>query len=107
MVIQAPPSDDALRIEVAREFGDRGAKRPDFEASALGLSALRIERGEGAARLLLRRAEDPSPGRPTRVKVAALVLGEDRKASRLVTREVEVSADGKVVELRWNGEAFL
>jgi len=45
--------------------------------------------------------------RTTRVKVAALVLTEDRRASRLVRREVEVSADGKAVELSWNGEAFL
>jgi len=39
--------------------------------------------------------------------VAALVLGEDRTAARLVTHEVEVGADGKAVELRWTGEAFL
>jgi tetratricopeptide (TPR) repeat protein len=107
MVIQAPPSDEALRIEVARERGDREAKAPDFDARALGLSALRIERGEGSARLRLSRPLDSSPSRATRVKIAALVLGEDRKASRIVTREVEVGADGKPVELRWNGEAFL
>jgi tetratricopeptide (TPR) repeat protein len=107
MVIQAPPSDEALRIEVAREFGDREAKAPDFDSRALGLSALRIERGEGAARLRLSRAPDASVSRPTRVKVAALVLGEDRTAARLVTHEVEVGADGKAVELRWTGEAFL
>ena len=107
MVVEAPPSEDAIRIEVARESGDRGARPPDFDARALGLAALRIERGEGAARLRLIRTPDPSSNRPTRVKIAALVLAEDRKASRLVTREIDVGADGKAVELRWNGEAFL
>ena len=107
MVIEAPPGDDTVRIEIARESGDREAKPPDFDARALGLAALRLERGEAAAKVRFLRAADPSSSRATRVKVAALVLAEDREASRLITREVEVSADGKPVELRWNGEAFL
>jgi hypothetical protein len=71
------------------------------------LAALRIEPGEAVAKVRFVRAADPSSNRTTRVKVAALVLTEDRNASRLVRREVELSADGKPVELRWNGEAFL
>jgi tetratricopeptide (TPR) repeat protein len=109
MVIQTPPGDDTsnVRVEISRDQGDRGAQPPDFDARALGLAALRLERGDGTARLRLTRSADATPGRPTRVTLAALVLSEDRKASRLITHEVDVSADGKPVELRWNGEAFL
>ncbi len=107
VVVQAPPSDDPIDVKVAREKGDREQQPADFDARALGLAALRIERGDGQARILLTRAADAGPGKPTRATVAALVLADDRGASRLVTREVEVLPDGKTVELRWNGEAFL
>ncbi|HVJ19795.1 MAG TPA: VWA domain-containing protein, partial [Polyangiaceae bacterium] len=107
VVVQAPPSDDPIDVKIAREKGDREQQPADFDARALGISALRIERGDGEARILLTRAADAGPGKPARATVAALVLSDDRGASRLVTREVEVLPDGKAVELRWNGEAFL
>jgi Mg-chelatase subunit ChlD/tetratricopeptide (TPR) repeat protein len=107
VLVQAPPADDPIEVKVTREKGEREQQPPDFDARSLGITALRIERGDGEARILLSRPSDAGPSKPARATVAALVLADDRGASRLVTREVEVQSDGKAVELRWNGEAFL
>lgn len=107
VVVQAPSASDPLEVKVARERGDKEPIGADFDARALGLSAVRIERGDGAARILIQRKADPGPSRAILATVRALVLTGERAASRLVTREVRVLADGKPVELRWNGETFL
>jgi tetratricopeptide (TPR) repeat protein len=107
IVLQAPPSDDPVEMRLTRARGEKGEQSPDFDARALGLAAVRVERGDGAVRLRLARAADTGPGRSTRVRVAALVVNVDRASSRLVTREVDVPAGGKFVELNWNGEALL
>ena len=107
VVVQAPPGSDPLEVRVARERGDGEPMGADFDARVLGVSAVRIERGDGDARILISRKADPGPSQPTAARVAALVLAADRGASRLVTRDVEVRADGKAVEVRWDGERFL
>jgi hypothetical protein len=107
VVVQAPPGSDPLDVRVARERGDREAIAADFDARVLGVSAVRIERGDGNTRILISRKADPGPSRATPARVAALVLGSQRGRARIVTREVEVRADGKAVEVRWDGERFL
>ncbi|HEY3499900.1 MAG TPA: tetratricopeptide repeat protein, partial [Polyangiaceae bacterium] len=107
IVVQAPPSDDPVEVRVTRERGEKGEQSPDFDARALGLAALRIERGDGSVRLRLGRSADSGPGRPTRVRVAALVVGSDRAGARVVTRDLEVPAGGKFVDIQWNGEVLL
>ena len=105
VLIQSPPSDRPVEVRIARD--DREQEAADFNAAALGVSALRIERGAGPARILISRPADPGPSRPARVRVAALVLAGDRSPPRLVTREVNVLPDGEAVELRFDGASLL
>lgn len=108
VLIQSSPGDDPLTVRVARgdEEKDADALPADFDARSLGLVAHRIERGTNSARILIRRPEDPGPSKPLKARVAALVL-TDRDQPKLVTRDIEVAADGEAFELRWDGGAFL
>jgi Ca-activated chloride channel family protein len=113
ILVRTPLTDDKVEVSVARTAGaatprDRDELPADLDASAMGLSAVRIERGGGTARIRLRRSGRGSlvGARPTRGLVTALVLGSDRAQARLVTREVDIVAGDKGTELRWNGEAF-
>jgi len=106
ILVRTPLTDDKVEVSVARQLKDKDELPADLDASAMGLSAVRIERGGGVARIRLRRAAGLAGARPTRGLVTALVLGSDRSKPRLVTREVDVPPDEKGTELRWNGEAF-
>ncbi|HET9930422.1 MAG TPA: hypothetical protein VFQ35_07040, partial [Polyangiaceae bacterium] len=107
LFIQSQPSDEPLQIRVARERSDRDLRAPEFNAEALGLAAVRVERGDGAARIVLRRATGVEPHRAVRVEIAALLASTDRGDVRLVRREVELPRGAETLEVRWNGEAFL
>lgn len=106
ILVRTPLADDKVEVSVARQLKDKDELPADLDASAMGLSAVRIERGGGVARIRLRRAAGLAGARPTRGLVTALVLGSDRSKPRLVTREVDVPSGDKGTELRWNGEAF-
>jgi len=107
VMIQSPPSDDPIAVSVVRKNGEKAAQSADLDARELGIAALRIERGDGTARISLKRALELGPSRPAKAKVAALILDRESNKPRLVTKEVDVSADGKSVELAFDGEAFL
>jgi tetratricopeptide (TPR) repeat protein len=107
VLVQSPPIDDPIVVSLRRERGEKQSQSSDLDARGLGLVALRIERGDGIARIRLERPREPGPGRPTRATVFALVLDTDRTRPRLLRRDIDVSADGKPVELRFDGEAFL
>jgi len=107
VMIQSPPSDDPIEISVVRASGEKVAQSADLDARELGVAAIRIERGDGAARISLKRALELGPSRPAKAKLAALILDRESNQPRLVTKEVEVSADGKSVTLEFDGEAFL
>lgn len=107
VLVRAPPSDDPLRVRLGTDR-DAGETRPaELDAPALGIAGARVERGTGKVRILLSRQAEPGQTRPTRARIAALILGHEGSLPRLVTREVDVLADGKVVELGFDGEAFL
>ncbi len=91
---------------MARQLKDKDELPADLDASAMGLSAVRIERGGGVARIHLRRAAGLAGARPTRGIVTALVFGADRTQPKLVTREVDIPPDEKGHRARWTGEAF-
>lgn len=98
VLVHWPPTDDALSVRIKRERGE-AEESPDFDASSLGMAAFRIERGDGASRILLKLPEEPGPSRAAHATVSALVLGEDGAEPRLVPRDVSVAANGKDVEL--------
>jgi len=106
ILVRTPLTDDPVEVLVARQQKDKDELPADLDASVMGLSAVRIERGGGVARIRLRRASGIAGGRATRGLVTALVLGGDRSQAKLVTREVDVAPGDKGTELRWNGEAF-
>ena len=109
ILVRSAVNDDTVEVLVARQEKDKDELPADLDASAMGLSAIRIERGGGVARIRLRHASVPNfaSTRPTRALVTALVLDKgDRSQAKLVTREVEIAAGDKGTELRWNGEVF-
>jgi tetratricopeptide (TPR) repeat protein len=107
VMIQSPPADDPIEVSVVRQNGEKIAQSADLDARELGVAAIRIERGDGTARISLKRALELGPSRPAKAKLAALILDRESNTPRLVTKEVDVSADGKPVELEFDGEAFL
>ncbi|HKO52107.1 MAG TPA: VWA domain-containing protein [Polyangiaceae bacterium] len=107
VIIQSPPADDPIEVSVVRKNGEKVAQSADLDARELGVAAIRIERGDGAARISLKRALELGPSRPAKAKLAALILDRESNQPRLVTKEVDVSADGKSVELEFDGAAFL
>jgi hypothetical protein len=98
------PKWTALLLAVAVTSIACGCSRGD--AQAMGLSAIRVERGGGPMRIALRRPQAAGPGQPARATVTALVLADDRSVARLVSRDVVVGAGAGVV-LQWNGESLL
>jgi hypothetical protein len=107
VVVQSQPADDPLEVRVARTDKDKSGDPADLDAPSMGLSAVRIERGSGAARIHLGRPSAASPGQPRHATVMALVLADDRASSKLVTRDVVVTSDGNGVDLVWNGDSLL
>ena len=107
VMIQSPPSDDPIEVSVIRKNGEKVAQSANLDARELGVAAIRIERGDGTARISLKRALELGPSRPAKAKLAALILDRESNKPRLVTKEVDVSADGKSVDLEFDGEAFL
>jgi hypothetical protein len=106
ILVRTPLTDDKVEISIARNVKDKDELPADLDASAMGLSAVRIERGGGTARLRLKRTGVAS-ARPTKGVVTALVLGgQDRSKAKLITKEVDIVAGDKGTELRWNGDAF-
>lgn len=107
IVVRSQPADDPVEVRIARTPKDKTGDLADLDAPTMGLSAIRLERGSGAARIRLRRPVAAGPGQPTHATVTALMLGEDRTSAKLVTRDVVVGAGDDGVELQWNGESLL
>jgi tetratricopeptide (TPR) repeat protein len=107
VLVRSQPADDPLEVRIVRTAKDKTGELADLDAQSIGLSAIRLERGSGAARIRLRRPVAAGPGQPTHATVMALVLGDDRASAKLVTRDVVVAAGNDGVELQWNGESLL
>jgi len=107
VLVQWPPENEPIEVRVRRGAGQGETQTPDFEAASVGIAAVRIERGDDTPAIVLRRPKDPGPSRPAPAVIAALVMSGDRAEMRVVPRSVEVSADGKGVELQFDGENFL
>jgi tetratricopeptide (TPR) repeat protein len=107
VVVRSQPADDPVEVRIARAPNDKTGDLADLDAPTMGLSAIRLERRSGAARIRLRRPAAAGPGQPTHATVTALILGEDRASAKLVTRDVVVVGGDDGVELQWNGESLL
>lgn len=107
VLVHWPPTDDALSVRIKRTRGEGLEQSPDFDASSLGMAAFRIERGDGASRILLKRPEEPGPSTPAHATVSALVLGDAGAEPKLVPREVSIEANGKDIELTFDQGTLL
>jgi len=106
ILVQSAPADEPVEVRVRRERREALDQSADLDAAEVGVTVVRVERGDGPTRLLLSRKREPGPSRPERALVSALVLSNER-SPRLVTREVTVLRDGKPVEVRFDGEKLL
>jgi Mg-chelatase subunit ChlD/tetratricopeptide (TPR) repeat protein len=104
ILVRTPLGDDPVEVQIARQETDKDELPADLDATSMGLSAIRIERGGGTARIHLRRRLALPGSRLTHAIVSALIIGTDRSKITQVTREVDV--DEKGIELRWNGETL-
>jgi tetratricopeptide (TPR) repeat protein len=107
VIVRSSPADDPVLLRIARSDKDRDEEPADLDAASMGLSAVRIERGSGVARIHLKRSGAAGLDRPVHATVMALVLADDRASTHLVSREVDVAAGDAGVVLRWNGESLL
>ena len=106
IVVRTAIGDDPLRVRVATDARGRDEHAVDLDAAALGISAIRVERGGGPVRIALRRPQAVELAQPLAATVTALVLAEDRSVAKLVSRDVVVNAGDGVV-LQWNGASLL
>ena len=107
VMVQSPPADGPVEVSVLRERGEKVEQSADLDARTIGISAVRIERGDGVTRIVLKRPREAGLSMSSKVLVAALVLDRADKVPHLITRELQLSADGTPVELRFDGEALL
>ncbi len=105
--VQSAPADDGLDVRIIRKEGENAEQSPDLDARSVGIAAIRLERGEGDARIELRRQKQAGPSRARDVVVAALLISEGRDQLRVIERKLEVAADGDAVELTFDGEQLL
>jgi hypothetical protein len=106
ILVRTPLTDDPVQVSFARQEKDKDELPADLDATAMGLAAVRIERGAGVARIHLKRSAALAGGRPTHGIVTALVLASDRSQSKLVTREVDIGPGDQGIALRWDGETL-
>lgn len=107
VLVRWPPSDDALHVHIKRGRGEGLEETPDFDASNLGMAAFRIERGDGASQIRLKRGAEPGPAQSTEATVSALVMGEVGTEPRLIPKQVIVEPNGKDVELTFDQGTLL
>lgn len=108
ILVRAPAGAHGLDIKLLRGPKDAREERAvEIAAEGIGLYALRLDPGDGPSAVLkLRRPVDLAPSRATRVRVDALVPGGTDGPLGLVTTEVELPINGKVVEIPWSGAAW-
>lgn len=103
ILVRTPSLDAPVVAKLARGEKADLESPADAAAPTLGLSLLRVERGDKSLRLRLQRAADLLPSRPVVAQVYVLSRHEDAAQSRLTRKEVTLPQDGKPLDLRWDG----
>lgn len=90
-------------VEARLLRGKAGDVEAPFDASAtgLGLHVVRVEEGEGRLKVRLRRAPELAPSRALPVRIDLVRAGQP-----LVTKQIDLAADGEPVDLRWDGSSW-
>lgn len=98
-LVARAPTSLSFSPTLLRDPKAKDESRPEPAAPTMGLYAFRLERGEKAVTLKLRRPQELAPTKVVPIRVDALLYGEDRARPTLLTKTVEVDANGEVVEL--------
>src|SRR5262249_43886439 len=108
VLVRAPLARSAFTATVVRGPANaRDERDPDIGAPTLGLYAFRLDTGERDDVIIrMRRREELPPARPTRVRVQVLVPEARGKLPRLLSTDIDVTPNGKPVEIRWSGGAL-
>jgi len=101
LLVQAQAGAPELKVRLAGEGTDKTLHEPDIAAPSLGLYLFRTSTALPPAKLVERLSvSGPSalaPSRPIKLRVDALAASDD--AASLVTRELTLPNDGKVLAL--------
>lgn len=106
VLVQTHATDTPLLAKLARGEKADLESAADAAAPTLGLSMLRIERGDKALRVRLQRPAELLPSRPAQARVSVLIPGADAANAKLIRKEVTLPQDGKPLDLRWDGAAL-
>lgn len=106
LLVRAPVVDYPVAVRLTRSADSKTETPPDLDAAPLGLFAVRVERGEKDLRIRLQRPSALA-SRALKADVSLLLLHDDQPLPELVSKAVELRADGKPVELRWDGATLL
>ncbi len=100
VLVQAEAGAPELKVRLAADGGDKSLHEPDIAAPSLGLYLFRTtvtDLQKLVDRLSISGPSELSPSRPVRIRVDALAPNGD--TATLVTRELKLPNDGKVLAL--------
>src|SRR5690606_13824173 len=105
VLVRGPAGVAPIEAVLVRGPKDAREERPpEIAAPSVGVASLRIDPGDTSEMVLrLRRQEELSPARPTRVRVDALVPKGKGQPVGIVSTEVDLPASGEVIEVKWDG----
>lgn len=106
VLIRAPVVNHPVDVRLSRTADAKTESPADLDASPLGLTAVRLERGDRNLRIRLRRAAALA-SHAAKTEISLLRFHDDGSLPELLSRTVDLRADGKPVELRWDGSTLL
>ncbi|MCS6898955.1 MAG: VWA domain-containing protein [Myxococcales bacterium] len=106
VLVQTHATDTPLLAKLARGEKAELESAADVMAPTLGLSMLRIERGDQSLRVRLQRPAELLPSRPAQARISVLIPGTDTATAKLLHKEVTLPQDGKPLDLRWDGSSL-
>lgn len=103
VLVDSPPSDNPVSLEIAYEADEKTKLAPTFDGSPIGINAALIERGASEAALKLSRKTNGDPVRSGPTRIYVLTAHRDG-APTLQKREVTVGNDAAVTFMLNEGQ---
>ncbi len=103
VLVRAEAGAPELKVRLTTGETDKTLREPDVAAASLGLYLFRTSSSEAPAKLIDRLSitgpSELQPSRPIRLRIDALPLAASAETARIVTREVALPNDGKLLAL--------
>jgi tetratricopeptide (TPR) repeat protein len=106
VLVRAPALTNPIEPRILRPSDPKTEVLPDLSAPSVGIFATRIEPSDGELRIRIRRPPELQPTRPVSVRIDVLSVDSNTGQRKLTHKELELGADGKDVEVRWDGAAI-